>query len=476
MVAHGHLWLPPFPPQVVDFFDSFYLIMDRVYAGMYPPGTAILLLPTAVFGIPHWLMPAVASAAAAIFFYLILNEIFGPAKAIVGVLLLLSSKAFASMSFMALSEAPFLLASLVAFWSWLRWRSNKKSAWLILLGVATGFGAVTRPADMLCTAAAIAIAMLIEHRRELKLLNKSAGIICLAASPFLAIQIIQNAGITGKWFEPPIHYYTDENYPSPILSFRQVTANDVPPTNCLPKQVAMKQWILPETEQHWRLSLWQIWYPKRFTELFDQSLPRPLLLIILPASLLALWEIRRLTVVGAAVLFCIIYTADTVFLPHYFLAITPAVICLILCALETIERTFHHCIATAVSIAVIVIAISAFPELKGSLSATPSPSDEERTINQTLAALPARPALVLFHFDPKVNSFHTEPVYNDAVAWPDDAQVVRARDLGPDENILLYRYYRDHGQNRDVYRYDRAAPAGQNPITHLGTVDQLARK
>jgi hypothetical protein len=214
--------------------------------------------------------------------------------------------------------------------------------------------------------------------------------------------------------------------------------------------------------------------PESISELFDETLPRPLLLLILPASLLALADIRRLTIVGAALLFCIIYTADTVFLPHYFPAITPAVICLILCSLETVERTFHHCISTAAIIAVMIIAISALPELKGSISPTPNQTNEEQTINQALAALPNHPALVLFNFDPKKNSFHTEPVYNDTVAWPDDATIVRARDLGPDVNIRLYRYYRDHGQNREVYLYNRAAQAGHDPLTHLGTIAKVA--
>jgi hypothetical protein len=476
MLVHGRLWLARFPPQIVDFFDSFYLITDRVYAGMYPPGTAIVLLPGVLLSLPPWVMPVIASAAATTVFFLILAELFSPTKAIVGVLLLLSSTAFASMSFMALSEIPFLLASLVAIWSWLCWRRNKNAAWLVLLGLATGYGAITRPVDMFCTAFALGVAIVFELRRQPRLLNKTAGIICLAASPFLILLLIQNVGITGKWHESPMRYYTDENYPSPILSFREVTAKDVPYTNCLPKQAAMKEWILPETEQHWRLSLWQLWYPRRFTALFDETLVNPLLLIILPVSMLALGDIRRLTIIGAAILFAIVYTAATVFLPHYFLAVTPAVICLILCGMEAIERTFHCAISTAITTAVIALAVSALPELKGSINPSLNTSSEQRTIDQTIAALPHRPTLVLFHFDPKVNSFHTEPVYNDDVAWPDDATVVRARDLGPDENIRLYRYYRDKGQNRDVYRYDRAAPEGQNPLTHLGIVDDLARK
>ena len=55
------------------------------------------------------------------------------------------------------------------------------------------------------------------------------------------------------------------------------------------------------------------------------------------------------------------------------------------------------------------------------------------TIEQRLDALPHKPAVVLFHFDPAKNNPHEEPVYNTDVAWPDDAQVIRARRSWPAE-------------------------------------------
>lgn len=85
----------------------------------------------------------------------------------------------------------------------------------------------------------------------------------------------------------------------------------------------------------------------------------------------------------------------------------------------------------------------------------------------------------MFRFNPKVNSYHAEPVYNAGVAWPDDSLIVRARDLGENENIRLYRYYAQHRQNRDVYLYDRAAGSttpGGPALKSLGTARDLAAK
>ncbi len=121
------------------------------------------------------------------------------------------------------------------------------------------------------------------------------------------------------------------------------------------------------------------------------------------------------------------------------------------------------------------MAIRELPEFNPLNTPLGLPTDEIHAIDQTMANLPRRPALVLFRFNPKFDSYHADPVYNPGVAWPDDALIVRARDLGKNENVRLYRYYDRLGQNREVYLCDPGGPAvGRNLLTRLGTVDQLA--
>src|SRR5207237_9067046 len=81
-----------------------------------------------------------------------------------------------------------------------------------------------------------------------------------------------------------------------------------------------------------------------------------------------------------------------------------------------------------------------------------------RPVHEQLAKIPA-PAVVLFRFDSKTDSPHEEPVYNTDVAWPDDAPVIRAHDLGA-PNVEIYRYYLD----RDFYLYQ----VSSNKLIHLG--------
>ena len=56
-------------------------------------------------------------------------------------------------------------------------------------------------------------------------------------------------------------------------------------------------------------------------------------------------------------------------------------------------------------------------------------------------------------------------------AWPDDATVIHAHDLGP-RNIEIYRYYAARQPERAFYLYDR----GNDTITYLGTARELAAR
>jgi hypothetical protein len=100
---------------------------------------------------------------------------------------------------------------------------------------------------------------------------------------------------------------------------------------------------------------------------------------------------------------------------------------------------------------------------------------DQRPANDLLAKLPMTPAVVLFRFDPRAESFHDDPVYNDGVAFPDDATVVRARDLGPERNRAIVHYYAKHQPDRVFYIYDPdARAAGENPISPpLGQAGEL---
>jgi hypothetical protein len=92
------------------------------------------------------------------------------------------------------------------------------------------------------------------------------------------------------------------------------------------------------------------------------------------------------------------------------------------------------------------------------------------SVNQQLASLQHRPAVVLFTYDPK-RDVHQEPVYNADAAYPDDAPVIRAHDLGP-RNAEIFRYYAEHQPDRFFYRFDEA----KRIVQPLGSAVQLANR
>ncbi|MDB5319792.1 MAG: hypothetical protein JWN40_1423, partial [Phycisphaerales bacterium] len=112
IVAGGHLWLAKH--ELSDFFDTFHLITDRVYASKYGPGTALFYAPAALLHLPAWLTPLLLSGLAVGLMYLLATELFDGASGLLAALLLLSLGIFRRTSIMVMSQAPMLALALLA--------------------------------------------------------------------------------------------------------------------------------------------------------------------------------------------------------------------------------------------------------------------------------------------------------------------------------------------------------------------------
>src|SRR4051794_14970479 len=55
------------------------------------------------------------------------------------------------------------------------------------------------------------------------------------------------------------------------------------------------------------------------------------------------------------------------------------------------------------------------------------------------------------------------------VTYPDDAELIRAHDLGDARNVELFNYYAKRRPDLSVYRYDR----GDDSIRYLGSIHEL---
>src|SRR5215207_1223369 len=73
MLARGRLWMSPHP--CADFFDSFHVLSQPVYAPAYFPGTALLYIPLVWLGLPLWVGPIIVSGAVVGLMYRLTSEL-----------------------------------------------------------------------------------------------------------------------------------------------------------------------------------------------------------------------------------------------------------------------------------------------------------------------------------------------------------------------------------------------------------------
>jgi hypothetical protein len=121
-------------------------------------------------------------------------------------------------------------------------------------------------------------------------------------------------------------------------------------------------------------------------------------------------------------------------------------------------------------VAIVACCATGFPQTNPTVSDVRLTGEELKYIDDTLAVNVREEAVVLFRFHPD-NSFHAEPVYNIETAWPDDARIIRAHDLGPERNREIFRYYAERQPTRVFYLYDRATL----DFVRLGTAREMAQ-
>jgi hypothetical protein len=476
LLARGRLWMPAYPAKVAPFFDALAMIVDRVYAPMYFPGTALALAPFCKLGLHYWFMTVLADAVAAGFLYAVVAELFDPFRGLLGVLILLSLHVYRGSAILLLSEAPFLAAELILIWGWLRFYRRPSILAACVIGGAGGYAAITRPLDAVCFALPIAVAIVWQMRRTPLELARWGGLMVVSAAPLVLLLLVQNVGVTGHLWESAEGYFNRENFPASPMGFHAVGADQIPAGMNPVKVQWLRDWVLPSFERHTFRNAVTSWYRGRLLEILKNSLGNPILVLLIPLGLLGVRGIKRVVLVVPLVLFCVGYGIYLFTLEHYVGAILPSMICLIFMGAETLGvacagrwvRTFVTLSLLALSISVLWPVVPV-PEL-------PVPwAPDQRVADELLAMLPRTPAVVLFRFDPAVGSFHDDPVYNDGVAFPDDGEVVRARDLGAEKDRELIRYYAEREPDRVFYIYDPDRRAGGlDPLSsQLGTAKDL---
>ena len=472
MLAEGRLWMPAH--ELAEFFDSFQLIVEPVYASMYFPGTALLYVPTIWLGLPLWALPLLAAGACAALLCRIVTELLDGVAGLLAAAMLLSLGVFRLHSVMLLSQVPVLLMGLLALWAVLRWRADRHWRWITIFGAAAAWGLITRPLDALCLsvpAGVTLLAGLVRGPRPLRAMAGAGLAALLSASPFLALQLWQNHGVTGSALRTPWSLYASQKHPQVRLGFPAYDPAIRPSASLAQIQDSYHLEYAPLIQAHTPASVPRRWLRDKLPRLLAGTAPSTLLLLLAPAGLLSLGRGRWL-MPATLPLFIGFYALYALLPDHYRLTAAPAVIALVLLGSEAVRTTWPRTRRLGAFL-VLTVAMSAFAAL---------PEWSRRTRDQywnpvLLKAADAAithevqaPAIILFTYS-EGRRLDEEPVYNTDTAWPDDAPVIRAHDLGV-KNTRLVEYYAQRQPARRVYRFDEK----DRMLHSLGTAGALAAK
>ena len=484
MLARGRLWLPQHP--CADFFETFYVLVKPVYAAIYFPGAALFFVPEIWAHLPFWVEPLIASGALAALLFLVVAELIDPAAGLLASVVLVSLWLFRLLSLWAMSHTVFALLALFAIWSWMRWRNGRSAVWAAGIGVALGWAAITRPVDAIAYGLPLGIAILWDLRGDSWARRiRTLALIFLCAIPFLSLQFILNKGVTGRFLETPFQYYY-EDVEFVGISARGMPKPDAHATSSLPQKRLFGKYFVLETQREYATASLlsrlrtrvRTLLPGPAKSIESGDLPSPLLVLLLPAGLLALNDPRRLVVCAPAPLFIAGYMFYPLFLNHYCVTVMPGMIFCMLLGIVAIGNAWpkHRAlITTTLSLIVLGLAVTSLPEFH--MHEYDDSTWPVTTFNyDTLPAQVQTPALVLYRYWTQEDvgterNFNDEPVYNLDVAWPDDAPIIRANDLGP-RDAQIIEYYGRIQPERNVYIVAR----GELKLHLLGRAGELAER
>ncbi len=229
--AHLH-WKVASPPAP-EFFEQLYVLVTPVFAAKYPPGYALMVAPGFALGLPG-LLPLLITGATGALVFALARRVAGTLTAALTWALWLGT--FGNLRFRAayFSETTTSFCWLLAWWALLEWRATRRTRWMIVLALAIGWGAITRPATMFVFAIPVAVVVLRDVIKGKRWRDLAIGV--LAGTLVLGILPLWSFKTTGDWKTTPLALYTKQYLPFDIPGR---TIDETPPERALP----------PETER-----------------------------------------------------------------------------------------------------------------------------------------------------------------------------------------------------------------------------------
>ena len=435
-LRHFRLANPTHP--LYQFFETYFVVQQPAYASIFPLGQGLVLaLGWTIFGHP-WAGVALSIGALCALCYWMLRAWTTPGWALVGGLL-------AVIEFGPLSQwmnsywggACTACAGCLVFGALPRLRVEGRARDAALLGLGVGLGWLCRPYESIFLVLSALLFLLPVWRSMARPALWAAAIVV----PAVALSLAQNRAVTGNWTTLP-YQLSQYQYGVPTsFTFQRLPT----PHRALTRE---QQLDYEQQSQVHEMAggYWQRWASRiRFYRFFFLA---PLYLAI-PVFLLRLRELRFAWVLLTILLFSLGTNFYPYFYTHYIAALTCLFVLIGIAGLERISAWSP--LAARVLLFLCAAHFLFWYGLHASrdpnLDAALTPFETWDAINhgdpqgriairRQLEAAPGR-QLVFVRYGPQ-HQFQ-EWVHN--AADIDGARIVWARDLGPEENQKLLRYY-----------------------------------
>ena len=438
------------PPHALhQFFETFFVLQEPSYASIFPLGQGIVIaIGWAMFGHP-WAGVALSIGAFCALCYWMLRGWTTPGWALIGGLL-------AAAEFGPLSQwmnsywggAVSACAGCLVFGALPRLRGSFRTRDALLLGLGLALQLLTRPFESIFLAISVPLFFLPDLRR----LMRPAAIAALAVAPAFLLIGLQNKAVTGHWATLP-YVLSRYQYGVPTT----FTFQPIPkPHQSLTREQQLD--YEAQSEAHGAGSdtfatYWARWAGRAG---FYRFFLFASLLLALPAFILALREYRYAWVVMTVLIFSIGTNFYPYFYPHYVAVLSCLFVLIAAIGLERLSgwTVREHAVGADCARILLFVCAAHFLFWYGlrvsgnqDLAATLAPYESQDAINygdpegrieidRALESAPGR-QLVFVRYWPR-HEFQ-EWVHN--AADIDDAGIIWARDLGPEENRELLGLY-----------------------------------
>jgi hypothetical protein len=439
-----------------QFFETFFVLQTPSYSSIYPLGQGLIMaIGRTLFGTP-WAGVILATSAFCAFCYWMLRGWTTPGWALAGGLL-------AVMEFGPLSQwmngywggSLAAAAGCLVFGALPRLQKENRRRSAILLGLGLAIHLLTRPYETLFLGLAVLLFFVpsLGKPAEWRRLGRLAAIAAIAMTPAILLTLVQNHAVTGSWTTFP---YSLSQYRYGVPTSLTIQPNPVPHADLTPQQqmgYRMQTSFRPSGGETLRSYLERLEYRVRYYRFFFI----PPLYLALAAFLPCLRQWRFAWAAATLTLFALGTNFFPAFQVHYVAACTCLFVLMSVTGLAWLSRLTIGGRSAGAEAARLIFFVCVAHFLfwytlhvfdTGDMSLAVRPYETWDSINHTnperriavKAELEKAPGglLVFVRYAPQ-HIFQEEWVWN--AADIDNARIVWARDLGPEENTKLIAYY-----------------------------------